>query len=171
MKKLFFCAIAMMFGLGAHAQQSQSAVGVNLSYPSDLKSPGIGVKAWYGFTDAIRAQASFDYFLKKDGVSAWDLNLDAHYLFSVGEQLKVYPLAGLSYLHSKVSVDIPTMTVPGTKIEGGNVSASDGNFGVNLGGGVQYDLTETLALNGELKYQIIKDASQVVFTVGLAYKF
>lgn len=172
MRKLFLTAVIALLSIGAYAQEGQAYLGGQLAYPTDIKSLGIGVKGGYGITDAIRTQATFDYFLKKDNVSCWDLNLDVHYLFPLGDNIKVYPLAGLTYL--RCSVDGFTQTVStsaGSITVGSNESHSDGNLGVNLGGGFQYDLTEKLALNAEVKFQIIKNSNQGVISAGLLYKF
>ena len=102
MKKLFLTAVITLLSIGAYAQKGQTYLGGQLAYPTDSETLGIGVKGGYGITDAIRAQATFDYFLKKNNMSWWDLNLDVHYLFPLGNNIKVYPLAGLTYLHSSV---------------------------------------------------------------------
>ena len=67
----------------------------------------------------------------------------------------------------KAKVDIPTFEYEGVKVSG---SASDGDVFFNLGGGVQYALTDKLNLTGELKYQF-KDEGQLCLAVGIAYKF
>lgn len=172
MRKLFLTAVIALLSIGAYAQKGQTYLGGQLAYPTDIESLGIGVKGGYGITDAIRAQATFDYFLKKNNVSWWDLNLDVHYLFPLGNNIKVYPLAGLTYLRG--SVDGVTQTVntqDGSVTVGSNESYSDGNLGLNLGGGFQYDLTDKLVLNAEVKFQIIKNTNQGVISAGLAYKF
>lgn len=46
-----------------------------------------------------------------------------------------------------------------------------GKFGVNLGGGAQYDLTDNLMLNFEVKYSLVSDMDQCVISLGAAYKF
>lgn len=172
MRKLFLTAVIALLSIGAYAQEGQAYLGGQLAYPTDIKSLGIGVKGGYGITDAIRTQATFDYFLKKDNVSCWDLNLDVHYLFPLGDNIKVYPLAGLTYLRCSVDGFTQTVSTPAGSITvGSNESYSDGNLGVNLGGGFQYDLTEKLALNAEVKFQIIKNNNQGVISAGLAYKF
>lgn len=172
MRKLFLTAVIALLSIGAFAQEGQAYLGGQLAYPTDIKSLGIGVKGGYGITDAIRTQATFDYFLKKDNVSCWDLNLDVHYLFPLGDNIKVYPLAGLTYLRCSVDGFTQTVSTPAGSITvGSNESYSDGNLGVNLGGGFQYDLTEKLALNAEVKFQIIKNNNQGVISAGLAYKF
>ena len=172
MRKLFLTAVIALLSIGAYAQKGQAYLGGQLAYPTDIESLGIGVKGGYGITDAIRAQATFDYFLKKDNVSCWDLNLDVHYLFPLGNNIKVYPLAGLTYLRSSVDGVTQTVNTPaGSVTVGSNESYSDGDLGLNLGGGFQYDLTDKLVLNAEVKFQIIKNTNQGVISAGLAYKF
>lgn len=172
MRKLFLTAVIALLSIGAYAQKGQTYLGGQLAYPTDIESLGIGVKGGYGITDAIRAQATFDYFLKKNNVSWWDLNLDVHYLFPLGNNIKVYPLAGLTYLRSSVDGFTQTVNTPDGNITvGNNESYSDGNLGLNLGGGFQYDLTDKLVLNAEVKFQIIKNTNQGVISAGLAYKF
>ena len=172
MRKLFLTAVIALLSTGAYAQKGQTYLGGQLAYPTDIESLGIGVKGGYGITDAIRAQATFDYFLKKNNVSWWDLNLDVHYLFPLGNNIKVYPLAGLTYLRGSVDGFTQTVNTPDGNITvGNNESYSDGNLGLNLGGGFQYDLTDKLVLNAEVKFQIIKNTNQGVISAGLAYKF
>ncbi len=50
-------------------------------------------------------------------------------------------------------------------------SYDTGKFGVNLGGGAQYDLTDHLMLNFEVKYSLVSDLDQCVISLGAAYKF
>ena len=172
MRKLFLTAVIALLSIGAYAQKGQTYLGGQLAYPTEIESLGIGVKGGYGITDAIRAQATFDYFLKKNNVSWWDLNLDVHYLFPLGNNIKVYPLAGLTYLHASADGVIQSFDEhTGKVVEGSKYSYSDGNLGVNLGGGFQYDLTNKLVLNAEVKFQIIKNTNQGVISAGLAYKF
>ncbi|MFR5269832.1 MAG: outer membrane beta-barrel protein [Hoylesella buccalis] len=98
--------------------------------------------------------------------------MDVHYLFPLGNNIKVYPLAGLTYLRGSVDGFTQTVNTPDGNITvGNNESYSDGNLGLNLGGGFQYDLTDKLALNAEVKFQIIKNTNQGVISAGLAYKF
>lgn len=187
MKKLFVLMSFMALGIGSvFAQKGEKAVGVNLGYGTEISNLGIGAKFQYGITDAIRTEASFNYFLKKDGASMWDVNVNAHYLFPIAEKIKVYPLVGLTYANCKVDMgwynegmtpeEIKDLIDAGiiedaSEVTGETSSGSEGRFGVNLGAGIQYDLSAKLALNFEIKYQLIKDFNQAVFGVGIAYKF
>lgn len=177
MKKLIIALCVAVMGIGSlAAQKGQSAAGLNFGYGSEIESFSIGAKYQYGFTDAIRAEAAFNYFLEKNGVSMWGIDVTAHYLFNVAENIKVYPLAGVTYANAKVewegvSVDIPGYRTVGE--EGG--SASEGAFGINVGAGVEYSISENIAINLEAKYQKLfgdLDAfDQVAASVGVAYKF
>ena len=166
MKKIILSLCVVLFSLSAMAQsKGDFYIGANVSYGFDMEMIGIGPKVQYNFTDAIRGEAGFNYFLEKDNVTAWDIQANVHYLFGLSDKFVVYPLAGIGYLKAKV--DIPTFEYEGVKVSG---SASDGDVFFNLGGGVQYALTDKLNLTGELKYQF-KDEGQLCLAVGIAYKF
>ncbi len=163
MKKLFLLVCAAVMSLSASAQAGDKAVGAQLVFGSETNSIGVGVKGQYYFTDQIRGEASFDYFLKNKGISMWDINANVHYLFDVANKVKVYPLAGLGYTNWSYKYEYPGHSV----IEG-----SDGRLAINLGGGAEYELTKDLSVNAELKYQIVSNNySQLVLGVGVAYKF
>ena len=153
MKRLFLALVIATVSMCAFAQKGQKAVGASLVYGTEIENAGIGLKGQYNFTDALRGELSFDYFLKKDGVTFWDANLNLHYLFNLSEKAKVYPLAGITYGHTSYD------------------SASDGKIGFNAGGGIQYDLSDNLFVNAEVRYQYIDHFDQLVIGVGLGYKF
>ena len=148
--------------LSASAQAGDKALGAQLVFGSKTNSIGLGVKGQYYFTDQIRGEASFDYFLKNQGVSMWDINANVHYLFDVADKFKVYPVAGLGYTNWSYKYEYAGAPV---------VEGSDGRLAVNLGGGVEYELTKNLNVNAEAKYQIISNYNQLVLGVGVAYKF
>lgn len=205
-KTLFMFAALVMLATSASAQFSNSkssrassddsrgAIGVNVTYGTEVGSVGFGVKGQYRFIDQFRGEAAFEYFLKKDNVSAWDVNVNLHYLIPVANNLKVYPLAGVTYMrgisHFETSAISSYSSAPNplnyssqasyqaaleNYLRGGESSSttsSDGHFGANLGAGIEYDLSDSWKIGFETKYQIIgKGFSQVAFTVGAAYKF
>ena len=161
MKKLFIIALMVFVGMSVQAQsvKGDMAAGVNLAYGTKdgFSNFGLGAKFQYNFTDALRIEPSATYFLKKDLVSMWDVNVNLHYLFTVAEKFQLYPLAGASLV--------------GMKADYGIGSASETKFGFNVGGGAQYWVTETLGLNLDIKYQIVSDFDRLVFSLGGVYKF
>ena len=177
MKKYVITLAMTLTSICAFAQQGEKAVGVNLSYGTEIKNLGIGIKGQYGITDAIRAEASFDYFLKKDGLSMWDVNLNVHYLFPITDKLKVYPLVGLSYANWKFDDFIEWddsddyFSDYDDDWDSDSSSSTTGKFGLNLGGGIQYDVTDVFSVGFEAKYQLINDFDQMIFGVGITYKF
>ena len=156
MKKFLFLACMMLMSMAAFAQQGSTFVGANVNYGmhSDFKNFGVGAKVQYEFVDNLRAEASGNYFFKKDYCTMWDVNLNLHYVFHAGEW-GIYPLAGVTLL--------------GTKVEVMGVSASDSDFGFNLGAGVEYPLTDAIKINFEGKYQIVKDWDRPVLSLGVAF--
>ena len=165
MKKLILSLCVALFSLSASAQSAGDLyVGTNLSYGFDMEMLGIGPKLQYNFTDAIRAEAGFNYYFEKDNVTCWDIQANAHYLFGLTDKIKVYPLAGIGYMKAKV--DIPDIEYGGVKVSG---SASDGDVFFNLGGGAQCNITNTIFLSADLKYQF-KDDGQLCFSVGIGFK-
>lgn len=198
-KTLFMFAALVMLATSASAQFSNSkssrassddsrgAIGVNVSLATgDIGTIGFGAKAQYRFIDQFRGEASFNYFLKKDYVSSWDVNLNFHYLIPVANSIKVYPLAGVTYKRVITDIEGAMEDALGdwydlyraydsgsssSSSSSSDSSNSTGKFGANLGAGVDFDLSDSWKLNFETKYQLISDYGQVVFTVGAAYKF
>lgn len=198
-KTLFMFAALVMLATSAFAQFSNSkssrtssddsrgAIGVNVSLATgDIGTIGFGAKAQYRFIDQFRGEASFNYFLKKDYVSSWDVNLNFHYLIPVANSIKVYPLAGVTYKRVITDTEGAMEDALGDWYDlyrayssgssssfssSSDSSNSTGKFGANLGAGVDFDLSDSWKLNFETKYQLISDYGQVVFTVGAAYKF
>lgn len=175
-------AIVMVASVySAMAQKGDMAGGIQLNYGTQIESVGIGVKYQYGITDAIRIEPSFDYYFGKGGGNMFDFNVNAHYLFGVAPKIHVYPLAGLGYTSWKVgevSIEYDGGTnwggqdyseYPGD--ERPSSSSRTGKIAINLGAGVEYQLATNIAINAELKYQIISNFNQLVAGIGVVYKF
>ena len=157
MKKLIVLFSMMFFIMGsAFAQKGIQAAGIHLSYGTEIESFGIGVKYQYNITDNIRLEPSMNYFFENHGVDQFDINANAHYLFPMASNIRVYPLAGLTFARWDFGKHL-----------GDDVT----RLGVNLGGGAEMDITDNLLLNFELKYQFVSDFDQAIFNVGIAYMF
>ena len=152
MKKLIVLFSMMFFIMGnAFAQKGIQAAGVHLSYGTEIESFGIGVKYQYNITNNIRLEPSLN-LLKNQ----FDINANAHYLFPMASNIRVYPFAGLTFVNY-----------------GGydGINGTVTRLGINAGGGAEMDITDKLMLNFELKYQFVSDFDQAIFNVGVAYMF
>ena len=169
-KKMAILAIAAVtMSVAVNAQtKGDMAAGGNLviGMGDEFTNVGIGAKFQYNILDPLRLEGSFTFFLPKSeyGVkqSMWDLSVNAHYLFPVADQITVYPLAGLGILGVKAKADLGDF---------GTISASDSFFGFNIGGGVDFKLSETIILNAEMKYKIGDVWNRFLISAGVAFKF
>lgn len=174
MKKIVLVAVAALVSLSAFAQQGKIAAGVYGSYvTADPGLFGVGAKVQYNVLDQIRPEASFTYFLKKDNIKSWSADVNVHYIFNLGS-VNVYPFAGVNYTYVKVDIDIPN--VPAEYLEYLDVpavSTSDKKIGANLGCGVEYPISETIAIAAEAKYTINKlyNDGSLVLGLGVTYRF
>ena len=140
MKKLLLSFCMMLASAAAFAQQGNCTLGIHGNYMiDDPNNLGIGANVGYEFLDNVRGVAEFNYFFKKDYTSYWNVELNAEYLFRLGGAFTVYPLVGVDLLGYSVSYD--------------GHSVDDSKLGLNLGGGVEYDVSPSLALKAEYNYK------------------
>jgi outer membrane protein X len=165
-RTVWFAVMAAVLVINASAQEKGDMAaggGLVLGTGSSFTNFGIGAKFQYNVTDPLRLEGAFSYFLKKDYVTMWDLSVNAHWLFRVSDKMTAYPLAGLGILNSGASFD--------AGYGYGSVSSSTSNFGLNLGGGMDFKLTDKLCFNAELKYKIADVWNRLLLSAGVAYSF
>lgn len=102
MKKSFLTLCIALVSVCSYAQKGTTSAGLYGAFGSENSNFGIGAKVQYGITEALRAEASFDYFFKKDYLTNMNGSLNLHYLIPISDKFRVYPLAGISYVHWKV---------------------------------------------------------------------
>lgn len=110
---------------------------------------GVGVYARYGLSDALRVEPAVVLLCKK-GMS-FDISGDLQYPISLSNNLEVYPIAGLSF----------------------NDPYTWG-LGINVGGGVGYELSNRINVNLGLKWIIQTQkyiTNPILFSFGGGYKF
>jgi len=167
MRKKFFkvviVAIALVGGFSAYAQKGEMAAGANVVVGSftDSKNSmdfGVGARFMYNVSDPIRLDGSFNYYF---GASApLDFSVNAHYLINVMPKLNVYPLVGLSIYAFGDDDDWDDDDYSTETVAGG--------LGLNLGGGAEYQITDKIWGNAEIKYNV---GMGFAASVGVAYKF
>ena len=183
MKKIFTLVCVLMLGMGfaqAQVHQGETAVGVNLLYGSEIESMGVGARFQYGVLDKLRGEVGFNYFFEKDHVTWWDVNLNAHYLFSFwNDKLVVYPVAGLIYSmktkRNEEKRETKEETVDGQVIQKEIITPAykdeENHVGLNLGAGIEYEINEHFGVNFEYRHSIMRKNDQGVFAAGINYKF
>jgi outer membrane protein X len=160
----------LMVNVAATAQEKgDMAAGANvvLGAGDNVTNFGLGAKLQYNILKPVRVEGAFNYFFEKDLVNMWDLSLNAHYLFSVSDRITVYPLAGVGVLG--VKVNLPTVDLGGFGSVGDDVSNND--FGVNLGGGIDFKLSEKLIFNVQAKYMLAGEWGRLIASAGIAFRF
>ena len=161
MKKLIVMLMLTLFSIGAYAQtqQGQSSLGFNLGYNfNDIGNATIGIDYRYCVTDAFRLTPSITHLVKNDGLSAWAIDMNAHYVFKLSEMFGFYPLAGLSLSFWNWDA-------------GHGLSHNETRLGANIGLGGEVYATDNLSIGLEVKYNIIKDFDQAMLGVRVGYSF
>jgi len=162
MKRFIILVTLAVISLGAYAQTGHSSFGFNVGYGFDTKNATLGLDYRYNITDEFRLGPSLTHFVKNDGLSAWAIDVNAHYVVKLNEMFGFYPLGGLSLSFWKASGHVPIF---------GKVSANETRFGANVGLGGEVYATQQVTVGLEFKYNIIKDFDQAMFAVRVGYNF
>jgi len=85
----------------------------------------------------------------------------------LGDKIRLYPLAGIRAAFWKVDDINASVGDVHIKVDGD----SEMKIGFNVGGGIDYLIGDHLMLNGEIKYEYLKNADWVLFCVGVGYRF
>ena len=139
-------------------------IGIQTGYATELNSLGAGMHIHYYRTNNLRIAPSFTYFIERKGEKMWMIDADAHYIVPVSITASLYPIAGIHYSNWKLGTDAKNLQ---------NESELQVKHrpGANLGLGFQHDISYRVRANFELKYQFIKDYSQVILMAGFGFWF
>lgn len=134
--------------------QNKLQLGAGIAYGADIENIGLQVGATYEITENIRGAADFlYYFTDVEGFTAWEFNINGHYMFISEANMNVYGLAGLNYAKSKFDV--------------GPFSGSTSDIGLNIGAGAEFGLGFG-SFYGELKYEL-GGFEQLVIGAGIRF--
>ncbi|WP_445732095.1 outer membrane protein [Mariniflexile sp.] len=145
--------------------QTETKIGGFLAYGTEVKTIGIGANAEFPIAEKLTISPSLIYYLPKDEggikINWFEVNANANYYFLNEENIGVYGIAGLNYSSVKVKYD-------NNFGFGGDFSANDGRFGLNLGAGANFNINGSITPFAELKYVII-DGGQLVIAGGVKF--
>ncbi|WP_372936699.1 outer membrane protein [Seonamhaeicola sp.] len=157
-------ALIVMFSLNISAQ-TETKLGGFLAYGTEIEYIGIGANAEFPIMEKLTISPSFIFYLPKDEsgikINWFEVNANANYYFLAEDNIDVYGIAGLNYSSVKVTYDDSYGYL-------GDFSASDGRFGLNIGGGANFNLSGSITPFAELKYVII-DEGQLVIAGGVKF--
>jgi outer membrane immunogenic protein len=165
MKKILFI-FSLLLVTATVSQAQHTRVGALLGYGTQIENLGIGVIGDFSIGDTkFSLSPSFVYYLTAKNsfvkTSVWELNANVNYELYTNDMVFVYGLAGLNYTQVKAKADLPGF---------GSMSSSDGNIGLNIGGGVNFAVSEMLVPFAELKYAI-SEFDQLLIAAGVKFNF
>lgn len=143
---VFLVGVALLMQPLGAAEGKTISVFENLGFNGgDLEGLSFDLGAEMQFTEKIRGQIMFDYYFSpldesNESIidihdSAWGINAYGVYTFAVGTKVNFYVKGGVNYTTVKASTDFIF-----------DISSSTGNFGIGLGGGMEYALLERFSL-------------------------
>ena len=160
---LFFSLLCLFIG-GISNAQTETRVGGFLAYGTEIENLGLGVNAEFSIMENLMVSPAFIYYFPKNesGISInwYEFNANANYYFLSEENMQFYGIGGLNYSHVKVSYDGP--------FDSYLAEVSDGRVGLNLGGGVNFNIGKNFMPFTELKYVII-DGGQLAIAGGVKF--
>ena len=158
MKKYILLAlVALATAFGASAEAGDVSIGGQFAYASKNSMAGLGAQVQYEPITNWRIAPEFIYYFENDEMSAFNVNVNIHYIIPTSATFAIYPLAGFTYANFRAEVM--------------GVSDNEGRCGANIGMGAQYQIKEHLHFFTEERFQILKNWNQSVTCLGLKYTF
>jgi len=166
MKTITTLFIIFAIGIVTAKAQTDTKIGSYLAYGTEIESIGIGVNAEFPILEKLTIAPSFTYFIPKEEgfvkINWFEFNANANYYILEQDNLSIYGIGGLNYSSIKVKFDGEDNPFFNDE------SASDGRIGLNLGGGINFNIGSKIEPFAELKYVII-DGGQLVIAAGVKY--
>lgn len=160
MKKQLVVWITLLFSVAVSAN-AQSRVGAFLAYGSEVENLGIGVNGEFYFNDQITLVPSFIFYMTDDtpaiNSTIWEMNLNGQVYFASEQTALIYGFAGLNYTHLKYKFKLTDTT------------SRDGELGINVGIGADFDIDSAILPFAQVKY-VISDFDQLVISGGVRFK-
>lgn len=161
MRKLFFIislALLSLLPTVASAKPGETSVGILAGYNSKTSSGLAGIYLQYQCNPWLRLSPDVQTLFKKNNLSAFHINGNAHFLIPVQSNMNFYPLAGITYQSWKYN---------NQDVEKDNIN----RFGLNVGCGYDIKVTPALKFMVEGKYSLVKDATSFGLSIGIGYIF
>lgn len=147
------------------ALRGEKSLGIEVGYNGYNRMPQVGGRFTYRFSRLIRLAPAVEYTFRDTGRDALLFDIDVNFMFPLAQnRCALYPLVGLNYSSWNYH---PVVTVPGTN----DVSSRVSRAGINLGAGIDVNISGSLRLSAGAHYTFIKEFHGVVAEVGIHYRF
>lgn len=155
MKKFLFASLLTLLAVSGQAQRGRASAGVRLGYALDYETATIGVDYRRDILPDVRLALSQTYMIRNNGMTAWYMDADAHYVVTVSPMFSFYPIGGCG-----LSVWSPA------EVEGSYVRP-----GLNVGLGGELRLTREIAVGVDMKYNLVQTYHQALIAARVAWYF
>lgn len=157
MKKRILFPLLLFTIFLSTSSYSQIKAGAGLVWGSEVEEIGFQLRGIYTINEAWRAGVDFIFWFDGvEDVSIWEMNTNAHYIFSTSEKANLYALGGLNFFTLKLDTS--------------NGSNSSTEVGLNIGAGGELFFTDKISGIAELRY-VLGDADQLVIGAGVLFAF
>lgn len=166
MKKLLLI-IALVCGLGwtAMAELPTRVWGGGISYGPNIEKVGLNLRTYNYYKPNIRVGSELNIFTPYEhGITSQITDylaegmVNIHYLLPVNNKVSFYPIGGI---HIKFGVE--KQSLPPNE----DVSTITLISGLNIGAGLQYEVSNKSYLFAEYKYSTSKEFNRGVPTIGI----
>jgi len=158
MKHFFIICLLIFAGKFAFAQPS---AGLGIVYGTAPARPGVNLRGGMFVSKAFEISADFAMYRSS---RFFEFNINAHYHIGIAPQFTIYPKTGFNLSHWR----------PANPFWINNKQVGGFRPGINVGGGVSYDLGKLLPVHlkpfFESKY-VISNYNQLVLTGGVMVLF
>lgn len=148
---LVFAAIASV-GY-AQTKKGDTSIGFMLGYAFESENAVTGVDFRYNVIDEVRLAPRLSHYIKNNHLSAWTIDMDAHYIFQLSDMFGFYPLGGLSLTFWD------------------SYGRSRNRLGLNVGLGCELYATKDITVGVEMKYNVAEYHDQAFLGVRIGYNF
>jgi len=160
MKKFLLLLLVCTTGISLFAQSDKGEKSALFQggFQTDPVRFQLGAQFRYNIIDNVRVVPEINFIFPKEKRSGMDINVNFHYVFALQSfPATVYPLAGIAMQNNRHS------------LKGGH-SHSETDWGMNLGAGFTYNLSDINFLNLEMKHAFTNH-NCFNLLVGYGFKF
>lgn len=148
--------------------RGEKSVGLRGGFTTVNTTATAGLYFSYRFSKYLRFSPKMEYAFRHNSSDAFSFNFDCEMPLSISstQRVNVYPIVGLNY--TTISTKYHYMI---DENRSDDSSDRSNNFGLNVGGGIEFFATPTLRLAFESKCLVIKKNTGGWFSVSVGYRF